>query len=544
MKLDTKYILIVLILAILIILLFKICLPQISNKLVAENFASTTYPSVPCKKITLSSTDNNIFLFGILFYDDTGKLIDTTGFSNSNFNSSSVYNKSATTGYYPYIASKGIYNSFILPNKIVRNLSSLQNTIVNYNSSDNAINVSFTDSNNKTINLPASFGTWNIISKPTWVSATTDTYTNGVGNSYWSLTFPTQINLSAIEIIGTTSINTTMKLVITDNNNTTTFTQTLPKTAPRDYYRQIVMPCQFYINIPDFNGNITNNYVNYSTNGYLTSATVNSNSKPDSFFLMQDTGGPFVYSPNRQIIYSSDGQNKFIYKAYGLIKMQKQDSTTTYNDDHIQIRIGDFTNNPINTSLSYLFGDYNNYGYLNLFGNSFQGSSSGTSIKLIPSNILNQITTTAPNSTQAPTTTATPTATSAPTPRATPTATSATTTTMAPTTATPTGTSATTTTMAPTTATPTATSAPTTTMAPTTTPFITTPYNTQYLSSIQNQIDNGYSMLNNNRFTIMDNQLRLDNLNSRINKLLNNIQKINNISNNQNTPQPSDLSFY
>jgi hypothetical protein len=83
---------------------------------------------------------------------------------------------------------------------------------------------------------------------------------------------------------------------------------------------------------------------------------------------------------------------------------------------------------------------------------------------------------------------------------------------------------------------------PTTTVELTTKPFTTIPYNTQYLRNIQDQLDNGYSMLNNNRFTIMDNQLRLDNLNSRINKLLNNIQKINNMSNIQ--IQPNNLTFY
>ena len=64
-------------------------------------------------------------------------------------------------------------------------------------------------------------------------------------------------NLSAIEIIGITNISTTLNVVITDSNDKITFTQALPKTAPRDYYRQIVMPCQYYINIPDSNGNIT-----------------------------------------------------------------------------------------------------------------------------------------------------------------------------------------------------------------------------------------------------------------------------------------------
>ena len=115
-----------------------------------------------------------------------------------------------------------------------------------------------------------------------------------------------------------------------------------------------------------------------------------------------------------------------------------------------------------------------------------------------------------------------------------PTATPAPTTTLAPTT-----TPASTTTQAPTT-----TRASTTTLAPTTTPFITTPYNTQYLNAIKTQIDNGYSMLNNNRFTIMDNQLKLDNLNMRVNTLLNNINKINNISESEIQRQQNNLLFY
>ena len=50
-------------------------------------------------------------------------------------------------------------------------------------------------------------------------------------------------------------------------------------------------------------------------------------------------------------------------------------------------------------------------------------------------------------------------------------------------------------------------------------------------------------MLNNNRFTIMDNQLKLDSLNSRVNKLLDNINKINNISN-LDKSQNNNLTFY
>ena len=87
--------------------------------------------------------------------------------------------------------------------------------------------------------------------------------------------------------------------------------------------------------------------------------------------------------------------------------------------------------------------------------------------------------------------------------------------------------------------TPPLTTPPLTTLATTTTSH----NNTQYLKNIQNKIDNGYSMLNNNRFTIMDNQLKLDSLNSRANKLLNNINKLNNFSN-QNKIQTNELTFY
>ena len=528
MKQEHKHILIVLILAILIILLYKMSVPQMTTKLVTENFNNTTYPSVSCKQIKLSSTDNNIYLFGILFYDESGKLVDPNT-NGTSFDSSSVLNKSATTGYYPHLAAKGIYNSFIKTGNISRNLLSLQNTWINYNTSDNAININFTDNNGRAVNLPTSFGTWNINPKSTWVSATADTYTNGIGNSYWTITFPTQIKLSAIELIGFTSINTNMKVEITDSNNKTTFTQILPKTGPRDYYRQIVMPCQFYINIPDSKGNTTNNYVNYSAKGYLTSQTVKPYSTPDSFFIMPDSDKSFKKYPlNLQMLYSGDGQNKFIYyESYdeNYAKAEKLSSTTTYYENENQVRI--FTVLPINTAISYYFGSYNNFSYLRLYPNSNTFSSTnhegGALIKLIPINNFNQIITTAPilapTTTQASTTTRPPITIQSPI------------TTLATTTQIPNTTRAPITTLA------------TTTQAPTTTPFTTIPYNTQYLRTIQNQIDNGYSMLNNNRFTIMDNQLKLDSLNSRVNKLLSNINKINNISN-QDKTQPNNLTFY
>lgn len=509
MKPEHKYILVILILAIVLILLYNInnFKHMIYNKNKnQENFSITTYPSIACKKIKLSSIDNNIYLFGILFYDDNGKIIDPNT-SGITFDSSSVYNKSSTTGYYPYLAAKGIYN-FIKSKNISRNILSLQNTLINYNTSDNAININFIDSIERNINLPASFGTWNINSKSSWISATSDTYTNGFGNSYWSITFPTQINLSAIELIGTTSVNTTMKIEITDNNQKNTFTQILPKTAPRDYYRQIVMPCQFYINIPDSNGNITNNYVNYSTNGYLTSESIKPYSTPDSFFIMQDTGKRFTHNPNRKIVYSSDGQYKFIYKFNSFIKSQKQSNTSTYDEDHIQIKIDEFTNNTINTKLSYVFGDYSNDGLLKLLNNNFVGSTNGTTIKLVPLIEFYQTTTTAPslinsisnnpisksNSTTLPIIESTN--------------------------------STTLPIIEPTNSTTLPTIKTTNVSSPITTTFITTPYNTQYLTNIKNQINNGYSMLNNNRFAIMDNQIRIDSLTLRANKLLNNINKL------------------
>jgi hypothetical protein len=78
----------------------------------------------------------------------------------------------------------------------------------------------------------------------------------------------------------------------------------------------------------------------------------------------------------------------------------------------------------------------------------------------------------------------------------------------------------------------------------TTIPFTTTPYNTQYLTNIKKELDTGYSMLNTNRFTIMDNQLRLDNLNTRVNKLLNNINRISKASNQNNNIQSNDITWY
>jgi hypothetical protein len=506
MKLDTKHILIVIILAIVAILLYKLGarIPRSS----LENFSSTTYASIPCKKITLTSTDNNICLFGILFYDDTGVLINpnTTGIVLA---SSSVYNV-----YTPDKATKGIYN-FIKSNNIQRNITSLETTLVGYKT-DNSIDINLSSS----VSLPAAFGTWNTVAKSVWVSSTNDAQPNGTSN--WSITFPTQINLSAVEFIARSDVSTILTLSITDSNNNTTFMQKLPKTGIRDYYRQVVMPCQFKINIPNATGALTNNYVNYSTNGTLISQPASSLSPPDVFFITQDTATGISYgsnSPNRKIIYTADGQNKFIYAYNNLIQKKQQSNNTSITDDHIQIRVGDF-NKPISSSALYFLGDYLNYGFLRISNNSFFGSSSGTGIKLVSSNSA-----IIPGTAVAPSTTATSTTASA---SATPN------TTAASASATPNTTAAS------------ASATPNTTAASASaTPNTNTPYNTQYLSNIKNQIDGGYSMLNDNRFLIMDNQLRLDSLNARINKLLNNINKISgetNATNNQS--QINNLTFY
>jgi hypothetical protein len=589
-----------------------------------EKFVNATYPSIPCKKITLSSTDNNIYLFGILFYDNTGQLINPTGHT---FLSSSVHNV-----YKPNIAASGLYN-YITKNNISRNLLSLQTTLINYSTSDNSLNINFKNINGQNIDLPAGFGTWNFNSKSNWVSATADSYsnTNRISESFWSITFPAQINLSAIELIGITSVNTTIKVDITDNSNNITFTQILPRTAPRDYYRQIVMPCQFYINIPDSKGNITNNYVDYSasgSNGYLIPRSISSNSKPDSFFLMQDTGKRLPFSPNRQIIYSSDGQNKFIYATNDYIKAKKQSDTSSFDEDHIQIRLGDFTNTPIDTSKPYVFGDYANYGFLTLYYHLFNGGSKGIyifiggskgiPIKLIPAKTNLTIIPTAASTTiqqtqpaaiqQAPLSAiqqAPPAAIQQTQPAAiqqTPLSAIQQTPLSALQQAQPTAIQ-----QAPLAALQQAPlsaiqqappaalqqaplsaiqqaplaalqqappaaiqqaplsaiqqaplaalqqappaalqQAPLSAIQqaqPTATLFATTPNNTQYLNNIQNQLDNGYTMLNNNRFTIIDNQLRLDNLNARINKLLDNINNLNNESDYKNLKK-DDITFY
>ena len=91
----------------------------------------------------------------------------------------------------------------------------------------------------------------------------------------------------------------------------------------------------------------------------------------------------------------------------------------------------------------------------------------------------------------------------------------------------------------------TTTQAPTTTQpTPTSNLFNLTPYNTQYLSNIKNQLNDGYSMMNNNRYSLMDNQNKLDTLNTRVNKLLDNINKLVNISNKNNPAVNPGLTWY
>ena len=49
------------------------------------------------------------------------------------------------------------------------------------------------------------------------------------------------------------------------------------------------------------------------------------------------------------------------------------------------------------------------------------------------------------------------------------------------------------------------------------------------LPDISSVINSGYNKLNTNRFEALDNQIRLDNLNTRVNKLVENIQKVFNM---------------
>lgn len=64
------------------------------------------------------------------------------------------------------------------------------------------------------------------------------------------------------------------------------------------------------------------------------------------------------------------------------------------------------------------------------------------------------------------------------------------------------------------------------------------------LPPISNAIGSGYNALNVNRFNALDNQMRLNKLNTRINKLLENIQKTYNMNNMNNKLNVNPVKFY
>lgn len=64
------------------------------------------------------------------------------------------------------------------------------------------------------------------------------------------------------------------------------------------------------------------------------------------------------------------------------------------------------------------------------------------------------------------------------------------------------------------------------------------------LPPISNAIGSGYNALNVNRFNAIDNQMRLNKLNTRINKLLENIQKTYNMNNMNNKLNANPVKFY
>lgn len=61
------------------------------------------------------------------------------------------------------------------------------------------------------------------------------------------------------------------------------------------------------------------------------------------------------------------------------------------------------------------------------------------------------------------------------------------------------------------------------------------------LPPIKDAINSGYNAFNVNRFATIDNQIRLDKLNTRVNKLLSDIQKSYNLTNKDNANQ---MTFY
>jgi len=59
---------------------------------------------------------------------------------------------------------------------------------------------------------------------------------------------------------------------------------------------------------------------------------------------------------------------------------------------------------------------------------------------------------------------------------------------------------------------------------------------------IANSVKDGYDKMKDSRFKTIDNQIRLDNVGARINKLLDNIQNTYNLVNNQSLKMP--MTFY
>ena len=62
-------------------------------------------------------------------------------------------------------------------------------------------------------------------------------------------------------------------------------------------------------------------------------------------------------------------------------------------------------------------------------------------------------------------------------------------------------------------------------------------------TALSNSLNEGYNKINTSRFNTIDNQIRLDNIASRVNKLLDTIQSTYNVVNNQ-TSQKNPITFY
>ena len=78
--------------------------------------------------------------------------------------------------------------------------------------------------------------------------------------------------------------------------------------------------------------------------------------------------------------------------------------------------------------------------------------------------------------------------------------------------------------------------------ATTGTPSTTTIRTMTTIPLIANSVKNGYNKMNDSRFETIDNQIRLDNLGARINKLLDNIQNTYSMVSNQSLKMP--MTFY